>query len=314
MLGLPQVTHVYQNHHLDSTRWNQFTSRAGDIVIATPIKSGTTWMQAIVLHLIAQDGRQRDIWKSSLWLDWRGQPLSEVLAALEAQGHRRVIKTHLPLDGLRYFPEMRYIVVGRDARDVFMSLWNHYSNYTPEFMEVLNNAPGRIGDPMPVPPADILAFWRKWTSAGWFDWESEGYPFWSNLRHVQSWWNYRHLANILFVHYNALLADLSGEIARIADYLGIELSEDMRDDIARLVSFSSMKRNAEEINPDSHGVFKGGPATFINKGTNGRWRKILAADDLALYYAAARRELNGDAQHWLETGGLERQSESSQPD
>jgi aryl sulfotransferase len=210
----------------------------------------------------------------------------------------------LPLDGLRFFPEVKYIVVGRDARDVFMSLWNHYSNYTPEFMDVLNSTPLRVGDPMPVPPTDILAFWRKWTSAGWFEWESEGYPFWSNLRHVQTWWNYRQLPNIFFVHYNALLADMPGQIVRIADYLGIELSKTMRDDIAELVSFSSMKRDAEEINPGSHGVFKGGPGTFINKGTNGRWREILKGDDLALYHAAAKRELSGDAQEWLETGGL----------
>src|SRR5262249_25037093 len=155
------------------------------------------------------------------------------------------IKTHLPLDGLPYFAGMKYIVVGRDARDVFMSLWNHYSNYTPEFMGLLNNTPERVGEPLPVAPPDILAFWRKWTSAGWFEWESEGYPFWSNLRHVQTWWNYRHLPNILFVYYNALLADLPREIGRIADYLDIKLSKSMRDEIVELVSFSSMKRDAE---------------------------------------------------------------------
>src|SRR5689334_16801525 len=85
MSRLPQIEHVYQNHHLDSTRWDHFTPRAGDIVIATPIKSGTTWTQAIVLHLIAQDRQQRDIWRNSLWLDWRGDPLANVLGALEAQ-------------------------------------------------------------------------------------------------------------------------------------------------------------------------------------------------------------------------------------
>jgi aryl sulfotransferase len=304
MQRLPQVEHVYQNHHLDSTRWNHFKPRPGDVVIATPIKSGTTWTQAIVLHLIAQDRQRRDIWKNSIWLDWRGEPLSETMDALEAQTHRRVIKTHLPLDGLRYFPDMKYIVVGRDARDVFMSLWNHYSNYTPEFMDVLNNTPARVGDPMPEPPTDMLAFWRKWTTAGWFEWETEGYPFWSNLGHVRSWWNYRHLPNILLVHYNALLADMPGEIERIAGFLGIKLSRSMRDDVAELVSFASMKRDAEQINPGSHGVFKGGPATFINKGTNGRWREVLTPADLELYYAAARRELSADAQRWLETGGL----------
>jgi aryl sulfotransferase len=302
MVGLPSIEHVYQNHHLDSSRWDHFKPRTGDVVIATPIKSGTTWMQAIVLHLIFQDLQKRDIWKHSLWLDWRPQPLADVMGALEEQVHRRVIKTHLPLDGLPYFAEVKYIVVGRDARDVFMSLWNHYSNYTAEFMEVLNQSPGRVGHPMPVAPGDMVAFWRQWMSAGWFDWESEGYPFWSNLRHVQTWWNFRHLPNILFVHYNDLLANMRGELDRIAGYLDIELGADIRGRIAQMVSFSSMKRDAEHINPDSHQVFKGGPATFINKGVNGRWREVLNADDLDLYRKAAKRELSSDAQTWLEQG------------
>lgn len=41
----PQVTHMYQNHHLDSTRWDRFFPREGDIVVATPYKSGTTCMR-----------------------------------------------------------------------------------------------------------------------------------------------------------------------------------------------------------------------------------------------------------------------------
>jgi len=34
--ALPQRTHTYQNHTLDSTRWDAFTPRDDDIVIATP--------------------------------------------------------------------------------------------------------------------------------------------------------------------------------------------------------------------------------------------------------------------------------------
>lgn len=40
----------------------------------------------------------------------------------EALEHRRFFKSHLPLDALPYREEAKYIYVGRDTRDVFMSM------------------------------------------------------------------------------------------------------------------------------------------------------------------------------------------------
>ena len=191
---LPQVIHTYQNHTLDSTRWQGYQPRADDIIISTSIKSGTTWTQEIVRQLIflGQETPERDatgLWQISPWLDQRGHPLDEVINRLEAQQHRRFIKTHLALDGLPYFPQVNYIVVARDARDVAMSLWNHYAGFIDAVFEGANSLPNRVGDPFPLPPQDIHTFWRDWLSRGWFPWESEGYPFWGNLHHTQSWWN-----------------------------------------------------------------------------------------------------------------------------
>jgi aryl sulfotransferase len=42
---------------------------------------------------------------------------------------------------------------------------------------------------------------------------------------VQSWWDFLHLPNILFVHYADLLADLEGEIRRVAQFLEIEVPD-----------------------------------------------------------------------------------------
>src|ERR1700709_2261630 len=166
----PQVTHSYQNHHLDAPRWEHYTPRPDDIVITTSIKSGTTWMQAIVLQLIFQDLEPRSIDDFSPWLERRRTALDDMLNLLETQTQRRVIKSHLALDGLPYFPEVKYIVVGRDARAVFMSLWNHYSNYTEEQYDNVNNTPNRVGDPFPRCPDDIRVFWKDWITRGWFGW------------------------------------------------------------------------------------------------------------------------------------------------
>ena len=293
---------IYQNFILDSTRWDHVPERAGDIVIATPYKSGTTWTQNIVLHLIFQDLRVRVINDVSPWVDMRLKPIDELVAQLEAQDHRRCLKSHLPRDGLYLRKGTKYIVVGRDPRDVFMSFWNHHSSLTPEFIAAMNDTPGRVGPPVMPCLDDIRAQWDMWINKGWFEWETEGYPYWSNLRHVQTWWNDREQPNILFVHFNDLLADLEGEIGRIADYLDIECPAETVSAIADLVIFKSMKRDAEVINPGAVDFFKGGARTFFNKGTNGRWRDVLTDDDTAMYDAAVKRELTSDCHLWLENG------------
>lgn len=109
----PQLVHTYQNHTLDSTRWERFIPRDDDIIISTPYKSGTTWMQEIVLHLVFLDQRIPYREEVSPWLDARFRPVNEVLSQLENQRHRRFIKTHLALDGLPYRPQIKHIVVGR---------------------------------------------------------------------------------------------------------------------------------------------------------------------------------------------------------
>lgn len=298
----PTVDHIYQNHTIDSTRWYGFIPREDDIVIATPYKSGTTWMQLIVLNLLLQDFEVRDLGQHTFWLDNRHSNLDERLEILDQQGHRRFIKTHLPLDGLPFYSQIKYVVVGRDPRDVCMSLWNHHSNYTAENLSNTNRTPGRIGHPLPRSPENFRDFWYQWITTGWFEWETEGYPYWSNMRHVQTWWNFRHLTNILFVHFNDLLSNLEGEIQRVADFLNIEVAPDMLPKIAHAVSFNTVKENAEKIRPGAGDTWKDGAQTFFHKGTNGRWRDVLTKEDLELYRAAVARELTPDCAHWLENG------------
>src|SRR5262249_26579651 len=111
--------------------------------------------------------------------------------------------------------------------------------------------------------------------------------------------------NMLLVHYNDLLKDLEGETGRIAEYLGIDLQPGMLSSIAQLVTFASMKQNAEQILPGAKDIWKGGPQTFIHQGTNGRWRSVLTDAELELYQAAVARELTPDCSQWLENGSLQ---------
>jgi aryl sulfotransferase len=84
-------TRVYQNHHLDSTRWAGFKPRAGDVVITTPYKCGTTWMQQIVASLVLWPGRVTGrLGDISPWLEARFHgPVEQIHAELEATDRRR---------------------------------------------------------------------------------------------------------------------------------------------------------------------------------------------------------------------------------
>ena len=51
-----------------------------------------------------------------------------MLALRRAIYHCRFIKTHTPLDGLPVRDDVSYVVVGRDPRDVMISMEHHFAN------------------------------------------------------------------------------------------------------------------------------------------------------------------------------------------
>ncbi len=302
---LPEVSRIYQNHTLDSTRWDHYAPREDDVIVTTSYKSGTSWMQDIVLHLIYHGQEIPSLMDISPWIDARFLMSIEELKQILAQENRRCIKTHIPLDGLPYYPQAKYIIVGRNARDVFMSWWNHYSNYTADAYYVINNVPGRVGDPLPCCPQNIRDYWRTWISEGWFEWESEGYPHSGNMHHTQTWWNYRHLNNILFVHFNDLLENLEKEIERVANFLDIAISDADTAAIAQAVSLTEIRGRVTKEGGDlMQEIWKDGANTFFHKGTNGRWKDVLTSADLELYEKAVARVLSPDCAQWLERGRI----------
>jgi aryl sulfotransferase len=150
----PKKTRKFHNHHMNSTIWNAFHCRPDDIIIATYAKSGTTWVQQIVAQLLFQGAEGLKVATMSPWLDFRIAQ-AERLAAIEAQTHRRFLKTHLPVDALVFSPQAKYLYIGRDGRDVVWSMYNHQANANDKWYEILNDTPGRGGPPIARPPASI---------------------------------------------------------------------------------------------------------------------------------------------------------------
>jgi aryl sulfotransferase len=297
--GWPVKTRELHTQIYDSTPWNDFRFRDDDIVIATWAKSGTTWMQQIVSQLLFDGMEGLEVAEMSPWLDFRVPPKDVKLAAVEAQTHRRFIKTHLPVDALVYSRKAKYIYIGRDGRDVIWSLHNHWLNGNDLNYAAVNDSPGRIGPPIERPPKSPRDYFMRWL-------QQDGYPFtganlWDNVR---TWWKIRDLPNLLLLHFANLKANLAGQILLIAEFLDIEIDPTHLPAILDHCSFSYMKAHGAKSVPLGGAFWDGGAETFIHKGTNGRWSDQLSTDDCRLYEETARRELGDECAAWLATGHM----------
>jgi hypothetical protein len=154
----------YRSVVADSARWEGFRFRPGDIVISTPPKCGTTWMQRLVALLVFDDTQlYAPISRISPWLDMQLAPLEEVAALLDAQRHRRLIKTHTPLDGMRARAE-------HTAPNADISLWHDTQQFfhrgtSGQWHDVFSDDDLRAYDVRlaELAPPDLVA----WLHSGW---------------------------------------------------------------------------------------------------------------------------------------------------
>ena len=292
----PRKTRELMNHHMDSTVWNDFAFRDDDVIVGTYAKSGTTWTQQIVAQLIFQGDPDVAVAEISPWWDMRIIP-PEVREQVLAQTHRRVLKTHLPVDALVLSPKAKYIYVARDGRDVMMRMYNHHANFAPLAFELINDTPGRVGPPLEPADPDPRRYFRTWL-------DNDGAPFWSFWENIATWWAARDLPNVRLVHFADLKRDLDGEMRAIADFLEVDIPESRWPQVVEHCTFDWMKANAPKVAPLGGAVWEGGASTFINKGVNGRWRDVLTAQDSLDYERLAVETLGPDCAQWLATGEL----------
>eukprot|EP00658_Telonema_sp_P-2_P054081 TRINITY_DN4297_c0_g2_i1.p1 TRINITY_DN4297_c0_g2~~TRINITY_DN4297_c0_g2_i1.p1 ORF type:complete len:371 (+),score=71.44 TRINITY_DN4297_c0_g2_i1:145-1257(+) len=308
----PEKLREMHNHHFDSEKWEGIALREDDVVIATAYKSGTSWMQNIVLRLVHQGSNMpENPAEACPWLDLRVPPLEVQGPMLDSVQHRRQLKTHLRLDALKYDARVKYIYIGRDGRDCYMSLVNHWRKGNDLWYQILNDSPGRVGEGIPRFDEGLHSeklLFDRWIGEGWasLEGETDGWPWWSLFDNVKSWWDYRHMPNILFIHFNDLLNDLDGEVRKVADFLEIDIDEHNAQAMMDSLTFASMKTAADDpqktLVPLAGAIFEGGGGAFINKGTNGRWQGVLSRDQLTKYDQVSTKKLEPECKVWLEQG------------
>lgn len=280
----------YRGPITDTGRWEQFQHRPDDIFICTPAKCGTTWTQAICAMLVfgtSEHGQQPGV--ISPWIDADFAPIEEYLEKVEAQTHRRYIKTHTPFDGIPYFADCTYLAVFRDPRDVFISGSNHRDNMNDQELATAAFPSGEhafddwLTDSLP--------------DGAWDRWSLE--PM---LHLFKSYWNYQHLPNVHLLHYSDMKRDLRGAIERIAAATGIELTADQLDEYTQAASFEHMKSRAEQFAPESGtGMWKA-ESGFFASGSNAQWKDALTPEQLAAFETRLADLLTPEQRAWILNG------------
>lgn len=154
-----------------------------------------------------------------------------------------------------------------------------------------------MGPPIAPPPESITQYFNEWL-------EKDGYPFWSFWENVRSWWAIKDLPNVYMLHFSRLKQDMPEEIRKISNFLDIPIDESKWEDILHHCSFDYMKANATKSVPLGGAFWDGGAQTFIHKGTNGRWRDTLSAEEVKNYEKHANTQLGVECAKWLATGEM----------
>jgi aryl sulfotransferase len=287
---------AYRNALVDNARWARFEGRPDDVVISTPAKCGTTWMQNIVgMLLLGEDERDKPLAQASPWLDIKTYTDEEMFDLLEAQKRRRYVKTHTPLDGLPWRESWTYITVFRHPLDAALSWRDHRRNLNREHIFSLvakaSSAPTEPPpSPLPTEPRDFLTFWIS----------NEDEPDGSSLGGLKDYansltvaWSRRSEPNVHLFHYSDLWQDLGGQVSRLAHILDVPLDADRHAAIVEAVTLDSMRSRAEKTAPYGDTPIFNDPTSFFQEGGTRGWRSLLTPDEIS---TAERRlaELAGE--------------------
>lgn len=295
---------VVRDYLSNSMVWEDFLAQGGfiegDIVVADPFKAGTTWTQRI-LQQILDNGEEKDAGLSdtSPWLDSSWGNHAEMLKVLKEQreaGNRRVIKSHLPADALPIAPEARYVFVGRNGKDLGISLHNYLKHFSGPTMSTINRIHAEwSGNSVPlVIPEKMQAFFDQWL-------DTNGYGCCDLFDIMESWWKLRNEPNLLLINYRQLKGDLTGQIARLAKFLSIDPNALRMDAIVEHCSFDYMSARAEKMAPFG-GAHMSSVKAFFHKGPERDYHTELTPTQVERFDRVALEKLGEECAHWLETG------------
>jgi len=294
----------YHGFMADSARWERFELRPGDVIITTPAKCGTTWMQTIVGILLNQRTDLPPIGTISPWLDMQIRSENEVFGLLAAQTGRRFIKTHTPLDGLPANPSVTYLAVIRHPLDVALSDRDHMSNMLRDRAEEMREA--AVGKYEPEierqdAPEDPAEFLRWFIDNHEQPMGSGPYGLEDYCQQVGTYWDGRAEPNVHLFHYSDMWNDLDAEMRRVAAALDVAVNESRWPTFVEAATLESMRSRAAQAAPDAHLGLWESPESFFRVGGTRDWASLMTPDDLQ-HFDERLHALAEDAYPWVMRG------------
>jgi hypothetical protein len=241
----------------------------------------------------------------SIWLDQSIRPLDEVCSLYAQQRHRRFIKTHTPLDGIPLRDDVTYVVVGRDPRDVMISMEHHLANMDMDrVIGLRGQAVGNddLGTLPPRPPAndDPGERFRTFVAAA----ERNGPVNLSGvLHHLDTAWQRRRVGNVVMCHFSDYVADLPAEVVRLGAALGFDVTIDRATELASEASMDRMRAQADKVAPNADAIWHDHRA-FFRSGGVGEWRSRVTAEDLDVYEKTVAAAVSPELARWAHDGRL----------
>lgn len=283
---------LYLGPLTDSRRWDHVAVRPDDIIVVTPPKCGTTWMQTIIALLLSGDPQvSPEISVKMPWVDIRFPDIAEFTARLEAMSGRRCLKSHTPLDGHPLDDVAQYIVVFRHPLDVHFSFRKHVHNIPLSFFDHW----------YPEDDPEGVSF-KRFLDGGPEGFDTDANPLQHILRHYRAALAVKDRPNVGFFHYADMSRDLPATFERMTKLLDISHPPAVLNSLVEAARFQNMKANADRFAPAGGKGFFRSDTGFFDSGSSGKWEGQLSEDELAAYDAVMAAHLTPAERAWIERG------------
>jgi hypothetical protein len=187
-----------------------------DVFIVTPPKCGTTWMQQIVHGLRTRGSMDFDeIGRVVPWINMAHDMGIDIHAPQAA--NPRAFKTHSTLDEV---PKGgKYIVVLRDPKDALVSDYHFMGEM---FFDKNSVSLEEFAREDFIPSRDVH-------------------------KHILAFWGKRKDEKVLALCYENMKADLAGNIEKVADFIGIELDDELKQIVLRQSDIKFMQAHKDQF-------------------------------------------------------------------